>query len=165
MSNVQMPLANFRLVSLATVSACLLAGAASAKEKTINPKNAPSQVGTVDSGGAYKLSAEEQGYDCKRLTGRMQVRLLQVRDYDPARKPSAFSQGVRSAADPVASVLLGKSAAYGSDPSRQRDNDIAMLRAYNAQLAAKKCKTFNLDAELAAGNKGSPLPSVQPKGK
>ena len=138
---------------------------AQAKEKTPNAKTAPAQVGSVDASGAYRMSAEELGYDCKRLTGRMQVRLLQTRDYKPGQNaPSAISQGVRSVADPVAGVLLGKATVYGADRDKQHANDVAMLRAYNAQLASKGCRTFNLDAELKTDAKG-PLPTsrTQPK--
>ena len=40
-------------------------------------------------GSGYQLNAEELGYDCKKLTGTMQIRILQVRGYDTNRKASA----------------------------------------------------------------------------
>lgn len=135
---------------------------ATAKDAKLNPKNAPAQVGGVDEAGAYKLSAEELGYDCKRLAGRMQVRLLEARSYDPSQKSSALSRGMQSATKPVVGLLLGKASGYSADPDTNHANDIAMLRAYNARLAAKGCRTYDLDAELGPGPK-STLPGVRPR--
>ncbi len=146
---------------LAVCSALVPATSAEAKDKTSPMKQTPSQVGSVDGAGTYALSAEEMGYDCKRLAGRMQVRLLEARAYNPAKDaPSAFSAAVRGAAEPVAGVLLGTSSSRGADREKQHADDIAMLRAYNARLAAKGCRTYNLDAELKAGAK-APLPAAR----
>jgi hypothetical protein len=92
---------------------------------------------------AYQLSEREQKYDCKKLTGVMQVRLLQVRDYEQSSKPTLAARGMQTVATPIWGGTT-----TGMDPDGQHRKDLAMLQAYNAQLAAKNCKTFDLDAEL-----------------
>jgi hypothetical protein len=73
----------------------------------------------------------------------MQVRILQIRDYDQRKKASATSK----LAQQVAGPLYG-GARSGTDPEAEHRRDLAMLAAYNQQLAAKRCKTFDLEAEL-----------------
>ncbi|MFA5952704.1 MAG: hypothetical protein WC807_20785 [Hyphomicrobium sp.] len=92
---------------------------------------------------AYALTDEEKALDCKRLTGRMQVRILQIRDFSVRPQSSAAAYTVQGAAR---SVLGGGHA--GADPNGQYARDRAQLEAYNAELAAKHCRTFNLDDEL-----------------
>jgi hypothetical protein len=42
--------------------------------------------------------------------------------------------------------MMGTS--YGVNPTAQQARDIAVLKAYNDQLVAKGCATFDLDNEL-----------------
>jgi hypothetical protein len=37
---------------------------------------------------------------------------------------------------------------HGIDPDAEYRRDRALLEAYNRQLSAKRCKTFDLEAEL-----------------
>ena len=91
----------------------------------------------------YQLNAEEKALDCKKLTGRMQVRILQVRDYNSNSGTSAVAQAMKKAV--VATQSSGGSA---TDSREDYARDRAQLEAYNQQLAAMKCKTFNLEDEL-----------------
>lgn len=91
---------------------------------------------------AYVLSDEEKGIDCKRLTGRMKIRILQIRDDRKRVRSSELSRSLHAAQG-----QFGGSAA-GSDPDGDAARDRAMLAAYNGQLAAKGCKTLDLEAEL-----------------
>jgi hypothetical protein len=91
----------------------------------------------------YGLTPQELGYNCKKLTGVMQVRILQVRNYDPSTNGSMAARGVQSVATPVFGGTT-----VGIDPVGQHQRDLAMLEAYNRQLAAKNCNTFDLAAEL-----------------
>ena len=91
----------------------------------------------------YNLNDEEKALDCKKLTGRMQVRILQARDYEVRNQTTAASQAVQKAA-----VMAGSSATQGLDPSADHAKDRAQIEAYNQRLAELKCKTFNLDDEL-----------------
>ena len=89
------------------------------------------------------MNDEEKALDCKKLTGRMQVRILQARDYEVRNQTTAASQAVQKAA-----VMAGSSATQGLDPSADHAKDRAQIEAYNQRLAELKCKTFNLDDEL-----------------
>jgi hypothetical protein len=92
---------------------------------------------------AYQLSEQERKYDCKKLTGAMQVRILQIRDYDQRNKPSLAARSVQGVTTPIWGGTK-----EGMDPDGQHRRDLAMLEAYNDLLAQKNCKTFDLAAEL-----------------
>jgi hypothetical protein len=92
---------------------------------------------------AYQLSERERKYDCKKLTGAMQVRILQIRDYDQRNKPSLAARGVQGVTTPIWGGTK-----EGMNPDAQHRRDLAMLEAYNGLLAQKNCKTFDLAAEL-----------------
>lgn len=91
----------------------------------------------------YVMTDEELKYDCKKLTGRMQVRILDLRDYAARSKSTLFSRGFQYA---VTSILGGTD--YGKSPDSQYARDVARLHAYNRQLVAKDCKSFNLETDL-----------------
>lgn len=73
----------------------------------------------------------------------MQVRILQIRDYAERPGSTGFSHAMQTA---TTSVLGGTK--EGTDPASRYARDRAVLEAYNNQLAAKGCPTFNLVAEL-----------------
>ena len=91
---------------------------------------------------AYALSEEEKGIDCKRLTGRMKIRILQIRDSRSRTNSSELSRSLQ-----LAQSQFGGSTT-GIDPDAEHSRDRAMLDAYNTQLAAKGCKTLDLESEL-----------------
>ena len=93
--------------------------------------------------GVYELSAAEQKLNCKQLSGRIQVRIMQIRDYGEHPGSSQLSRGLQSAF----SSTVGTSA-KGLDPDGTQAEDLKRLTAYNQQLAAKGCKSYNLDQEL-----------------
>lgn len=110
-------------------------------------------------GEAYQLSAEELKLDCKRLTGRMQVRILQIRDTSERGNGNMIARGLQSTLTPV----LGGTT-YGVDRQADFARDKAVLEAMNRQLATKNCATFDLEAEL----RPRPLrdtPTPVPKGE
>ena len=108
--------------------------------------------------GGYVLSAGEQKLDCKQLTGRMQLRILEIRDYNERAQTSAFSRALQSGTE----RLFG-GGKTGIDPGGQYTKDRAMLEAYNKQLAAKGCPTYDLDAELKVKDvKVTPYPVNKP---
>ena len=41
-------------------------------------------------GSGYQLSEEELKFDCKKLTGTMQIRILQIRGYDTNKKTRRY---------------------------------------------------------------------------
>lgn len=115
-------------------------------------------TGSASTSG-YQLSDEELGYDCRKLTGTMQIRILQVRGYDSNKQASMAARGMQTFATPIWGGTK-----EGVDPEGQHRRDLAMLEAYNQRLAEKQCKTFNLAAELATTADTTPTPVSAPKG-
>jgi hypothetical protein len=108
-------------------------------------------VTRLPSAGGYALSAEEQALDCRKLTGRMAVRIVQIRDFQTRTQATSLSRSLQVAAKPV----YGGSG-EGSDPYARYTRDRAQLEAYNQRLAEKNCPNFDLEAELAPGAKDPP---------
>lgn len=103
----------------------------------------PTETGALDGNGVYQLGPAELKFDCKKLTGRIQLRLLSLRDAAAVESSSTAARVIHGAAG----AALGGSTAR-ADPDADRRRDRAMVEAYNRQLAAKGCKTFDLEAEL-----------------
>jgi hypothetical protein len=141
---------------LAAATACGCAGAPVEHLPSLVSDQQPAAGAPAPAAG-YQLSEQELKYSCKELTGIMQVRILQIRDYDSSKNASAVARGFQSFATPI----WGGTTA-GIDPDGQYRKDRAMLEAYNQRLAAKKCKTFDLAAEFK-GAKPDEIP--QPTGK
>ncbi len=96
-------------------------------------------------GFTYELSDKEKKFSCKKLTGVMQVRILQMRGMEGPASSSLAARSLHS----VSQTVFGAKARAG-DPEEQYTQDHAMLEAYNRQLAAKKCKSIDISAELKA---------------
>ena len=60
------------------------------------------------------------------------------------KQPSMAARGLQALTTPIFGGTK-----EGVDPDAQYRKDIAMLHAYNQQLACMKCKTFDLEAELS----------------
>ena len=129
------------------VVAALLVGCANSTPQVGGPITggaSPSAGGTATA-TAYKLSKEELAFDCHKLTGRMRVRILQVRNSPETPRTSEIGRTMQSAATPIFGGTR-----RGLDPTAENARDRAMLYAYNQRLAEKKCRTIDLDKELAA---------------
>jgi hypothetical protein len=131
-------LVNFVVLAALAVGACGKDGGAS-----LAPTIGQKVPDTYVAGKPYQLTQEELGLDCKRLTGRMQVRILQVRDTEVRGGSSKIAQGAQAAVTPI----LG-GATRGADAAYDHARDRAHLDAMNKQLAAKDCPAFDLEAEL-----------------
>jgi hypothetical protein len=92
---------------------------------------------------AYELSKEELSLDCRKLTGRIKIRLLQVRSV-AVRNPT--TDAARNAQSLVTPIMGGTK--HGVDPSAELARDRAMIEAYNRRLAEKNCKTVDLETGL-----------------
>jgi hypothetical protein len=101
----------------------------------------------------YQLTAEDRALDCRKLSGRITVRLLQLRSerLDGRGPGSAVSDAVQGVAGPAATAFWGKSTAYLTDRAAYLARDRAQIGAYNGLLATKGCATFDIEAELAKG--------------
>lgn len=95
------------------------------------------------SGGVYSLSADEKALDCKQLTGRMQLRILETRDYYQQPKTSDAAQKIQGAVVPIFGGTK-----QGINPDSDYARERAKLEAYNKELAARGCGTFNLEDEM-----------------
>jgi hypothetical protein len=140
----------FRAQIFAVVASVLACGCASKNVDTppnlvsdIPPPSDGLTTGALQ-GSGYQLSEEELKFDCKKLTGTMQIRILQMRGYDTNKKTSTVARSLQSLTTPIFGGTK-----EGVDPDGQYLKDRAMLEAYNRQLGVKQCKTFDLDAELA----------------
>lgn len=93
--------------------------------------------------GGYKLTAAEAKLDCPKLTGQMRVRMENMRANYAERSGTPASRSIQSVVTP----LFGGTQ-RGADPMADLQLDRAKLEAFNRQLAEKKCKPLDLDAEL-----------------
>ncbi|MBA4130942.1 MAG: hypothetical protein C0519_05915 [Hyphomicrobium sp.] len=103
----------------------------------------------------YALSAEEKALDCRRLTGRIQVRLLALRGETYKIQPSAAAQSMRSATSAALGTDTAKNAAVRTATDRP------VLEAYNARLVELGCPSFDLGKELEARPSApTPYPTI-----
>ena len=136
-------------------------GACASAESTTKPFNFTTDPGSKAPGGegaGYTLSTEELGYDCKKLAGRMQVRILDLRGYATREKTTMASRGMHTAGK---MVFGGTNSGLNTD--RQYAKDMAMLETFNQRLVAKDCRSYNLSAALAGTD--TPLPTVEQPSK
>lgn len=122
--------------------------------------NAGPLTGGLQPDGTFTLSDDELKFDCKRLTGATQIKILQLRHRALRPEPSTASRWMSSTSESVdrsVDKVLGKS----SSPSVTAD-DYALQRAHlealNRALASRNCGSFDLAAELKPG-KGSEMPT------
>ena len=152
-------LSKFRAGTAAAMVAAL--GACANAESTTKPFNFTTDPGPKAAGGegaGYTLSTEELGYDCKKLAGRMQVRILDLRGYATREKTTMASRGLHTAGK----MVFGGTN-VGLNVDRQHAKDVAMLESFNQQLVAKDCRSYDLSAALAGTD--TPLPTVEKPSK
>ena len=141
-------------------AAAIMAGCASGANDTgglsIAPAAGPSSV-PVSTAGVARLDDAE--IDCKKLTGRMQIRILELRTYATTAQTSGLSRSMHSAGK---TVFGGASA--GIDPKGEHASDLATLETYNRQLVSQDCKSFDIQQTLA-GQDTPPQPTVDPPSK
>jgi hypothetical protein len=99
--------------------------------------------GDVDEKGVYQMAGDELAMDCKKLTGAMLITITRLKD---ARSRSGVSSLAESGHKTMPMLFGGSTA--GSDRQASLARERAKLDAYNRQLAAKKCKTLDIEAEL-----------------
>lgn len=106
--------------------------------------HAAETVSRLPSPSSYQLTKDEQELSCKKLTGRMAVRIVQIRDFQTRSQTSQLARSLQTATKP----MWGGSG-EGSDPDGRYARDVAILHAYNQRLAEKKCPDFDLEKELS----------------
>lgn len=108
-------------------------------------------VNRLPSPGSYQLTSDDLSLDCKKLTGRMAVRIVQIRDYQSRDQATMLARGIQTAWKPA-----NGGRGEGSDPGGRYAHDRAQLEAYNQRLAEKNCANFDLSAELDPSAKDPP---------
>ena len=132
-----------RITALA-LAAIAVSGCASTQQPTTasiaNPPQPPVVLATAEA---------SDGFDCKALTGRMQVRILDLRAQQATAGTTMLSRALKS----------GFSGIFGGSSSSQSEAAAAEARrsldADNAKLKASGCNSFDLDADLAAPINGA----------
>lgn len=126
------------------VAGCALGNLSSGTpfEAPLAPSATAGATGSITKSG-YTLSADEQALECKQLTGRMQIRILELRDYNERNRTTMAARALQTGS---AAVLGGSQA--GLDPDGTYATDRARLEAYNQQLLAKGCNAYDLDSQL-----------------
>jgi hypothetical protein len=104
----------------------------------------PAVTGDVGGDGRYVPSDDERKLDCRKLTGSMQVMMDRLRRSGDRREPSVIAKTLQTAG-----ATTFKRSTAGSDISSEVTRERSRLVAYNELLAEKKCKTVDIDAELA----------------
>jgi hypothetical protein len=127
------------LLAAILLSACAAAMPGYTPDK---PMFAPSDPGTMTSGGTYQLSETENKLDCRRLTGTMYIIIAQLRDEKNRKPPSELASFAQKMSALVGGTEAG--ASLEADIARER----ARLEAFNRRLAEKQCKTLDLEVEL-----------------
>ncbi len=142
-----------------------LAGCAAAMPGYVPPtpksekmKAAAPKGGGFDETGTYSLTDQEQKLDCKHLTGGVTIKILQMREAGERAKPS---DAAKMAQETV--KKFKNSTTYGADMDADYKRDRARLETMNKELAAKNCRTFDIEAELAPGNTAVPQPIGEAK--
>lgn len=147
---------------IAGLASVLLGGCAAAvpgyspdvkRKRGLDGLTAPPKTGSVEGGRRYVPSKHEEGLSCKRLTGMIQVKLLQMRD---ASDTPTTTPGLGPARKAMAGPMAGS--APRTNISGERTNEIARLRGLNGLLVAKNCPSFDLDAQLREDASGDPMP-------
>ena len=130
-------------VALLVMAGAMVAACSQNSGANLAPQIGQKSPDSYQPGQPYQLSKDELALDCKHLTGRMQLRILQIRDAEVRSGGSAIARTAQSATTPLFGGTM-----RGADPAADVARDRAVLEAMNRQLAAKNCAAFDLDAEL-----------------
>lgn len=107
----------------------------------------------------YKLSDAELAYDCKKLTSKLTLRILQIRNQPSQAKSSTIARTVQQAATPVFGGTT-----FGGSPEAQYAADRSFVEAFNQRLVERNCASFDLDVALKpSAATDTPRPTIPPK--
>jgi hypothetical protein len=94
--------------------------------------------------GRYEMAEQEKQMDCKRTTGSMMITIERLKYKNTEVGTSNLAVGANRAPTPYT-----RHSTKGLDRDAVYARDRARLEAYNEHLAAKGCRTVNIEAELA----------------
>ncbi len=149
------------------VAAALMAGCASGAPDTTalniapaaGPNDIPKAALSTVAANAAVVSEDEPELDCKKLTGRMQIRILEMRTFATTSQTSGLSPSMHAAGK----TMFGGASA-GIDPKGEHARDYATLQSYNRQLISQDCRSFDIQKTLA-GQDAPPQPTVDAPSK
>lgn len=110
-------------------------------------KAEPQVTAPVNADGSYVPSAKERGFNCRRLTGVLQIKILQYRSHASRAPTSTIATVTQSA---VAKPMAGGQVKPDSVGEHARDR--AHLVALNELMIEKKCGRFDLATALDPAN-------------
>jgi hypothetical protein len=114
-------------------------------------KSEPQIATPVTADGSYVLSAKERGFNCRRLTGVLQVKILHYRSHASRAPTSTIATVTQSA---IAKPMAGGQVKPDSEGEHARDR--AHLVALNELMVEKKCGRFDLATALDPLNTATP---------
>jgi hypothetical protein len=108
-----------------------------------------------------KTDTPDDKLSCKQISGRMQIKIMELRGYSQDKQASGLSRGIQTGL----AATFGNQA-HGIDPQGDYEADIKQLHDYNQRLVEKNCKSYDLDVELKKSDiDGVPAPTVAPPKK
>ncbi|MBS0253148.1 MAG: hypothetical protein JSR78_18975 [Proteobacteria bacterium] len=90
-----------------------------------------------------KPDAPEDKLNCKQLTGRIQVKIMEMRGFGDRKQASILARGIQSGF----AATFGNGS-HGVDPNGEYQSELSTLHQYNQRLVTLGCKSYDLDAEL-----------------
>jgi hypothetical protein len=113
-------------------------------------------AGPAEAADAAPASAEDAEADCKRMAGRVQLRLLEVRSGMSPEQSSLLSRSLQS----VGAALGGSNQGLDADTPLARE--VAELEASNKRLAERNCRSFDI-AKALTGDETVPAATIPPR--
>lgn len=150
-------------LSLSAVALSLALVAMVGSSPIISVAYAKSSQQDTTHGAGYQPPIDDKKMNCKQLSSRVQLLILQLRGYGDRKQASGLSRGLQSAF----AATVGTTAT-GSDPEGQHSADLKKLQEYNQRLIASGCNSYDLDYELKQTDPlASPTARIPPpkKGK
>src|SRR3954451_13728369 len=90
-----------------------------------------------------KAAASDDKLTCKQIVGRMQVRIMTIRDQGTRGQSSALSRGIQSGFAATFGNLD-----HGVDPEGEYAAEVKQLDDYNQRLVTMGCNSYDLQFEL-----------------
>ena len=128
-----------------------------AAQKAKENASLPAPITAAD--GSYTPTDKERSFNCRRLTGIIQIKLQQLRDEMSQAPASRISEATEQT---LAKPMLGGQVKQNTPAEQSRDR--ARLVALNQLMIEKKCGHFDLESALDPANTASPEP-IRPPGK
>lgn len=104
---------------------------------------------------AQQAGADQPETDCGRLTGRVQIRILSLRNSAGLSKTTSLSRGVSSL---TSTVGMSEGKVEAADARQARE--LSELHQMNARLKSLGCKSFDIDAALKDTSGSTPRPTL-----